>query len=267
MIADTCRRNAVRVPGRPVSGRERSSPSGCCSLANGKLPWPCIDPDKALPWVEQKTGLSLAESQVAAIRLALMSKVLVITGGPGVGKTTIVNVDPAHPRGKGRQPAAVRADRPRRQAHDRGDRVRGQDHPPAARGRSQGRRLQAQRRQPARLRPAGRRRDLHGRRHADAGADEGRARRCRAADRRRHRPAAFGRPGPGAGRHHRLRRRAGGAPDRGVPAGRAEPDHHQRPPDQPGLDARSRQARRRQRLLLRPGRRSRRPPCRASSSW
>jgi len=41
--------------------------------------------------VEQKTGLSLAESQVAAIRLALVSKVLVITGGPGVGKTTIVN--------------------------------------------------------------------------------------------------------------------------------------------------------------------------------
>jgi exodeoxyribonuclease V alpha subunit len=60
-------------------------------LANGKLPWLYIDADKALPWVEQKTGLSLAESQVAAIRLALISKVLVITGGPGVGKTTIVN--------------------------------------------------------------------------------------------------------------------------------------------------------------------------------
>jgi hypothetical protein len=54
------------------------------------LPWPWIDPDKALPWVEGRIGLALAESQVAAIRLALMSKVLVITGGPGVGKTTIV---------------------------------------------------------------------------------------------------------------------------------------------------------------------------------
>jgi exodeoxyribonuclease V alpha subunit len=60
-------------------------------LAKGTLPWPYIDPGKALPWIEQKTGLSLAESQVAAIRLALLSKVLVITGGPGVGKTTIVN--------------------------------------------------------------------------------------------------------------------------------------------------------------------------------
>src|SRR6202047_2878124 len=51
-------------------------------LANGKLPWPYIDSEKALPWIEQKTGLSLAESQVAAIRLALLSKVLVITGVP-----------------------------------------------------------------------------------------------------------------------------------------------------------------------------------------
>jgi exodeoxyribonuclease V alpha subunit len=59
-------------------------------LANGACPWPWIDPDKALPWVEQRIGLALAESQVAAIRLALKSKVLVMTGGPGVGKTTIV---------------------------------------------------------------------------------------------------------------------------------------------------------------------------------
>src|SRR5207302_10982591 len=59
-------------------------------LANGTLPWPRIDPDKALPWVEQRIGLALAESQVAAIRLALISKVLVMTGGPGVGQTTLV---------------------------------------------------------------------------------------------------------------------------------------------------------------------------------
>ena len=60
-------------------------------LLSGSLPWPRIDPDKALPWVEQRIGLVLAASQKTAIRLALTSKVLVITGGPGVGKTTIVN--------------------------------------------------------------------------------------------------------------------------------------------------------------------------------
>jgi exodeoxyribonuclease V alpha subunit len=60
-------------------------------LATGKLPWAWIDPEKAVPWIEQKTGLSLAPTQTEAIRLALMAKVLVVTGGPGVGKTTIVN--------------------------------------------------------------------------------------------------------------------------------------------------------------------------------
>ena len=60
------------------------------SLAAGPLPWEAIDADKA-PWVEAKTGLVLAESQRAAVRLAVASKVLVTTGGPGVGKTTLVN--------------------------------------------------------------------------------------------------------------------------------------------------------------------------------
>jgi exodeoxyribonuclease V alpha subunit len=60
-------------------------------LISGPLPWPDIDADKAVPWIERKTGLTLAETQAEAIRLALRSKVMVITGGPGVGKTTIVN--------------------------------------------------------------------------------------------------------------------------------------------------------------------------------
>ena len=60
-------------------------------IAAEPLPWPRIDADKALPWIERRTGLLLAPSQIAAIRLALASKVLVVTGGPGVGKTTIVN--------------------------------------------------------------------------------------------------------------------------------------------------------------------------------
>ena len=60
-------------------------------LAAGAPPWPAIDAERAIPWVEGKTGLTLAESQKAAVRLALASKALVITGGPGVGKTTLVN--------------------------------------------------------------------------------------------------------------------------------------------------------------------------------
>jgi exodeoxyribonuclease V alpha subunit len=69
---------------------ERTIADRLTRLASGTLPWPWIDPAKALPWVEKRIGFALAESQVAAIRLALTSKVLVMTGGPGVGKTTIV---------------------------------------------------------------------------------------------------------------------------------------------------------------------------------
>src|SRR6266581_9109951 len=61
------------------------------ALSRAKLPWDFIDADKALPWIEHRISLELAPSQKAAVRLALASKVLVVTGGPGVGKTTIVN--------------------------------------------------------------------------------------------------------------------------------------------------------------------------------
>src|SRR5579864_3944960 len=70
---------------------ERAIAERLLTLNKGTLPWPWIDPGKAIPWVERRTGLTLAESQKAAVGMALGSKVLVITGGPGVGKTTIVN--------------------------------------------------------------------------------------------------------------------------------------------------------------------------------
>ena len=61
------------------------------ALSRAPLPWDSIDADQALPWIEHRIGLELAPSQKTAVRLALASKVLVITGGPGVGKTTILN--------------------------------------------------------------------------------------------------------------------------------------------------------------------------------
>jgi len=50
-------------------------------------------------------------------------------------------------------------------------------------------------------------------------------------------PAALGRAGAGASRCHRVRRCAGRAPDRGVPTGSCEPDHHRGAQDQQGVDA------------------------------
>ncbi len=47
-------------------------------LARGAPPWPDIDTDKAITWLEQQTGLNFAASQQQAIHLALSSKVLVV---------------------------------------------------------------------------------------------------------------------------------------------------------------------------------------------
>lgn len=63
---------------------------GCAShllrLNQGLPPWGSIDAQKAIPWAEEQTGLTLSVSQRAAIELVMKHKVAVITGGPGVGQ-------------------------------------------------------------------------------------------------------------------------------------------------------------------------------------
>lgn len=61
------------------------------ALSAGAPAYPPIDFEKALAWCQQRTGKELAASQREALRQALTWRVLVITGGPGVGKTTLVN--------------------------------------------------------------------------------------------------------------------------------------------------------------------------------
>ncbi len=60
-------------------------------LMEGENPCAGADPTKALAWVQAETGMELAPQQREAVRMALQNKVLVVTGGPGVGKTTLVN--------------------------------------------------------------------------------------------------------------------------------------------------------------------------------
>ncbi len=60
-------------------------------LRDGEAPWSQVDALKAISWVETKEQIELSLSQKEAVKKALISKVLVITGGPGVGKTTLVN--------------------------------------------------------------------------------------------------------------------------------------------------------------------------------
>ena len=179
--------SSATVPGRAaIAGH-------LLGIAAGKPPWPDIDPGKALPWMEAKTGHAPGRS-ASRLRYARRSplKVSVITGGPGVGKTDDRQLDPAHPVRQERRYPAVRADRSRREADERGHRVRGQDDPPPARGRPQERRVPARCGHPLDCGLLVVDETSDGGRHADAGAACGGPRRSCTADRGRCRSAALG---------------------------------------------------------------------------
>ncbi len=55
-------------------------------------PLKLLEPESAIAWTERAMGLALSPSQRAAVLAAARTKVMVVTGGPGVGKTTIVRV-------------------------------------------------------------------------------------------------------------------------------------------------------------------------------
>ncbi len=50
-----------------------------------------LDVNKAIQWVQGKIKLKLAPKQIEAVKRAISDKIMVITGGPGTGKTTIIN--------------------------------------------------------------------------------------------------------------------------------------------------------------------------------
>ncbi|MFP3029380.1 MAG: ATP-dependent RecD-like DNA helicase [Arsenophonus sp.] len=60
-------------------------------LISETLPWENIALEKTIPWVEKQNNITLSYTQKSAIEKTLKSKVSVITGGPGVGKTTVIN--------------------------------------------------------------------------------------------------------------------------------------------------------------------------------
>jgi exodeoxyribonuclease V alpha subunit len=50
-----------------------------------------IDAHRAMAWVQKRLSMTLADNQKKAVRSALENKAVIITGGPGTGKTTIIS--------------------------------------------------------------------------------------------------------------------------------------------------------------------------------
>ncbi|MDR0993747.1 MAG: ATP-dependent RecD-like DNA helicase [Verrucomicrobiota bacterium] len=69
---------------------EREAAGRLAEIAGGAHPCPAVDVPVAMDWVQKKLNMELAPGQKAAFQGAFQHKVLVITGGPGVGKTTLV---------------------------------------------------------------------------------------------------------------------------------------------------------------------------------
>jgi exodeoxyribonuclease V alpha subunit len=59
-------------------------------LMAASAPYPPIQAAKAVAWAEERMRLAFAPAQRAGLEMALSNQVSIITGGPGVGKTTIV---------------------------------------------------------------------------------------------------------------------------------------------------------------------------------
>jgi exodeoxyribonuclease V alpha subunit len=83
---------AVYLP--PFYQAERSVAAALLRLLgmrDDRLPgFASVDWDKALGWLRRRTGAALAPEQADAVRLALTSRVAVLTGGPGCGKSFTV---------------------------------------------------------------------------------------------------------------------------------------------------------------------------------
>jgi exodeoxyribonuclease V alpha subunit len=65
--------------------------SSIIRLINAHRSLRSINTDKALEWVKKEIFFTLSPAQEEAVRQSLTEKILIITGGPGTGKTTIIN--------------------------------------------------------------------------------------------------------------------------------------------------------------------------------
>jgi exodeoxyribonuclease V alpha subunit len=80
----------VRLCQAGMADREATGGAPGGIEAAPRRPAVTIDIDRAIAWYEGEAAIHLAPQQAQAVRQALRENLLVVTGGPGVGKTTII---------------------------------------------------------------------------------------------------------------------------------------------------------------------------------
>ena len=82
--------DAVAVFETTLLRAERAAATGLLRILHATCKTLPVEPNEAIARYEKDADLTLAPRQAEAVRRALIEPLLVITGGPGVGKTTIV---------------------------------------------------------------------------------------------------------------------------------------------------------------------------------
>lgn len=93
IVSELIRIDGVDVPVTYLAGyhlAEVQAASRLRALSRATAALRSVKVDAAIRWAEERSGLKLAERQREAVAAALTGKVMVITGGPGTGKTTIL---------------------------------------------------------------------------------------------------------------------------------------------------------------------------------
>jgi len=79
-----------RIYQRPLYWAERQTAAHVRRIRDAAPGFRPVDAERAVAWWERKSGFSLAVQQATALEKCLGNKFSIITGGPGVGKTTII---------------------------------------------------------------------------------------------------------------------------------------------------------------------------------
>ena len=83
-----CHERAYQLP--IMAAAERQIAESIQALAQAPSALPPLQIEAAVDWAQKRAGFVFAAQQTAALKGALTSKISIITGGPGTGKTTLL---------------------------------------------------------------------------------------------------------------------------------------------------------------------------------